>query len=300
MRRSTPRSRSRIAPVSRSDRSSSTGATTHSRPGCARRLPRSSRTPTALDRFVSEREAADLAHAAAFRAERYAIQTDQIARLADRLPLPRSGCRSCTRPTSAAPRSTCSPTRSHAGSRRCEARRAHRHTQRRHLLRQRRRRQDHDRGRDRARRRAPWAQRVRRDDRPRPASRRRARSRTPVRHRERDRPVALEWFEHNGAGREALRADARHEVDVRLSSSCATRPTRPKPSASWRTRSIATSPARWAARRNTWRWRSCTSCTTKAASTSSSSTRRRPATRSTSSTRRAGSRGCSTTASSGS
>ncbi len=43
---------------------------------------------TALDRFVSEREAADLAHAAAFRAERYAIQTDQIARLADRLPLP--------------------------------------------------------------------------------------------------------------------------------------------------------------------------------------------------------------------
>jgi anion-transporting ArsA/GET3 family ATPase len=43
---------------------------------------------TALDRFVSQREAADLAHAAAFRAERYAIQTDQIARLADRLPLP--------------------------------------------------------------------------------------------------------------------------------------------------------------------------------------------------------------------
>jgi arsenite-transporting ATPase len=43
---------------------------------------------TALDRFVSEREAADLAHAAAFRTERYAIQTDQIARLADRLPLP--------------------------------------------------------------------------------------------------------------------------------------------------------------------------------------------------------------------
>jgi anion-transporting ArsA/GET3 family ATPase len=41
-----------------------------------------------LDRFVSAREARDLAHAAAFRAERHDIQTEQIARLAERLPLP--------------------------------------------------------------------------------------------------------------------------------------------------------------------------------------------------------------------
>src|SRR3954468_5443314 len=39
-------------------------------------------------RFVSEREANDLAHAVAFRAERQAVQHEQIVRLADRLPLP--------------------------------------------------------------------------------------------------------------------------------------------------------------------------------------------------------------------
>jgi len=42
----------------------------------------------ALDRFVSPREAEDLAHAAAFRAARYAIQQEQASRLAERLPLP--------------------------------------------------------------------------------------------------------------------------------------------------------------------------------------------------------------------
>jgi anion-transporting ArsA/GET3 family ATPase len=40
-----------------------------------------------IDRFVSAREASDLAHAAAFRAERHEIQTEQIARLEERLPL---------------------------------------------------------------------------------------------------------------------------------------------------------------------------------------------------------------------
>lgn len=44
---------------------------------------------TACGRFVSEREANDLAHAAAFRAERHAVQREQITRLGDRLPLPR-------------------------------------------------------------------------------------------------------------------------------------------------------------------------------------------------------------------
>lgn len=46
------------------------------------------RDATTLDRFVSEREAGDLLHAAQFRAERHAIQHDQAVRLASRLPLP--------------------------------------------------------------------------------------------------------------------------------------------------------------------------------------------------------------------
>jgi anion-transporting ArsA/GET3 family ATPase len=41
-----------------------------------------------IDRFVSAREANDLVHAAAFRAMRHDIQAEQIARLAERLPLP--------------------------------------------------------------------------------------------------------------------------------------------------------------------------------------------------------------------
>jgi hypothetical protein len=40
-------------------------------------------------RFVSEREANDLARAAAFRSERHAVQHEQIARLGERLPLPK-------------------------------------------------------------------------------------------------------------------------------------------------------------------------------------------------------------------
>ncbi|MGO9875273.1 MAG: ArsA-related P-loop ATPase [Acidimicrobiia bacterium] len=43
----------------------------------------------ACGRFVSEREAKDLAHAAEFRAERHAVQHEQIVRLGERLPLPR-------------------------------------------------------------------------------------------------------------------------------------------------------------------------------------------------------------------
>ena len=39
-------------------------------------------------RFISEREANDLAHAAAFRSERHALQQEQIARLHEGLPLP--------------------------------------------------------------------------------------------------------------------------------------------------------------------------------------------------------------------
>jgi anion-transporting ArsA/GET3 family ATPase len=43
---------------------------------------------TALDRFVSPREADDLVRAAEFRAQRYALQQEQAARLAEKLPLP--------------------------------------------------------------------------------------------------------------------------------------------------------------------------------------------------------------------
>jgi anion-transporting ArsA/GET3 family ATPase len=43
----------------------------------------------ACDRFVSEREANDLARAAGFREERHALQREQITRLSARLPLPR-------------------------------------------------------------------------------------------------------------------------------------------------------------------------------------------------------------------
>ena len=42
----------------------------------------------AAGRFVSEREAADLAHAAAFRQERHDLQQEQIDRLRRELPLP--------------------------------------------------------------------------------------------------------------------------------------------------------------------------------------------------------------------
>jgi anion-transporting ArsA/GET3 family ATPase len=43
---------------------------------------------TALDVFVPDREAGDLAAAAAFRAERHSLQVTQVRRLAERLPLP--------------------------------------------------------------------------------------------------------------------------------------------------------------------------------------------------------------------
>jgi anion-transporting ArsA/GET3 family ATPase len=64
--------------------------------GCFERLPAGvaasaeaiTADAQACHRFVSEREATDLAHAAAFREERHALQHEQIARLRDRLALP--------------------------------------------------------------------------------------------------------------------------------------------------------------------------------------------------------------------
>jgi Mrp family chromosome partitioning ATPase len=64
--------------------------------GCFAPLPVAAAASTAAivadanrcDRFVSEREADDLAHAAAFLAERHDLQYEQIRRLRDRLPLP--------------------------------------------------------------------------------------------------------------------------------------------------------------------------------------------------------------------
>ena len=69
-----------------------------------------------LDVFVSDREARDLARAAAFRAERAAIQQHQADRLgADGCRSRRSGCRSSSPRTSAGARSSTSPTRSPPG-----------------------------------------------------------------------------------------------------------------------------------------------------------------------------------------
>ena len=51
-------------------------------------VPRVLADAEACGRFVSEREAIDLAHAIVFRAERQAVQHEQILRLRDRLPLP--------------------------------------------------------------------------------------------------------------------------------------------------------------------------------------------------------------------
>jgi anion-transporting ArsA/GET3 family ATPase len=65
--------------------------------GCYEPLPFTGERPSresiasdaaAIDRFVSPREADDLVAAAEFRAARYALQQEQAARLAHRLPLP--------------------------------------------------------------------------------------------------------------------------------------------------------------------------------------------------------------------
>ena len=56
---------------------------------CRRRRPtRSCADAERAGRFVSDREANDLAHAAAFREQRHDVQREQIDRLRDRLPLP--------------------------------------------------------------------------------------------------------------------------------------------------------------------------------------------------------------------
>ena len=82
-----------------------------------RRLPTRSRADAeALGRFVSRREADDLAHAAAFRARapRRAARADRAPRRAAAAPADRAAV-PASPPTSAAPRSTRSPTRSRAG-----------------------------------------------------------------------------------------------------------------------------------------------------------------------------------------
>ena len=92
----------------------------------------------------------------------------------------------------------------------------------------------------------------RRHHRPGQAPGRRARARGPHRHAEPDR---------RRLARRALGADARHEVHLRRPRRRQRRRRRSRPSASSRTASTATSPAPCRARRSTWRWRSSTSCT---------------------------------------
>ena len=70
----------------------------------------------ACGRFVSEREAHDLALALDFRATRHAVQREQIERLRAQAPVAdRSSSRSCSPPTSPGRRSTCWPARSPRG-----------------------------------------------------------------------------------------------------------------------------------------------------------------------------------------
>ena len=111
--------------------------------------------------------------------------------------------------------------------------------------------------------------RRRRHDRPGQAARQHARARRAVQRR-RARSTATRWDPERVAPiarRRAVGADARHEVDVRRARHAVRRRRRSRPSASSTTASTATSPARSRARRSTWRWRSCTSCTRRAAST---------------------------------
>ena len=122
---------------------------------------RSPPTRAALDRFVSQREADDLAHAAAFLEERHALQHEQIERLARAAAAcRRSSCRSSSTPTSRAAARHRSPTRSRAESSGCDDTASSElvdDRRDRHLLRHRRRRQDDDRGGARARRRTAAA-----------------------------------------------------------------------------------------------------------------------------------------------
>ena len=156
-----------------------------------------------------------------------------------------------------------------------------------HLRRLGRGRQDDDLGGDRDRDGGARAEGLRADDRPGQAARRLARPEGARQRGEAGRPGPVRGAGGRDQGR-AVGDDARRQGDLRR----AGRPpgarrgvARPGPRT---TASTSRSPAPWPARRSTWRWRSCSSCTARGASTCSSSTRRRPATRSTSSTRRNG------------
>ena len=273
--------------------------------GASRRSPTAS--PTTSDAIAArrggaaiassrEREADDLAHAAAFRAERHAraARADRPAR-ASGCRCRRSSCRSCSRPTSASPQidaladaltrgieravtppraspssSTDQPRRRSAAAAAASARRRPPRC-------------------SRSKARGTAATRASSRSTPRSDSPTRSGSSTlsdtpseidrePLgRRRHRPRPTARS---------SALMLDTKSTFDqlvTRNAGDARAGAAHPRQHAS-----TATSPARSAARRNTWRWRSCTSCTTTATSTSSSSTRRRRVTRSTSSTRRAG------------
>ena len=122
-----------------------------------------------------------------------------------------------------------------------------------HLRRSRRGGQDHHGGRHRGRGRPRRPAVVRGHHRPGQAARRRP---GPRRADQRGPPGRRPL----GRRRRAVGAHARHQDDVRRGGDAQRpfAPSRPAPSST--TGCIATSPAPWAGRRNTWRWRSCTSC----------------------------------------
>ena len=236
------------------------------------RRRRSSRDADALDRFVSPTARPnDLAHAAAFRerALRHPTRADRRGSR-DRLPLPQIQLPFVFTPDIGRPRSTCSPTRSRAGSRRCEQ-------PSRRLV-------DGAAASSSAAAAAASARR-----RPRRCialeGARRGRNACVVTidpakrladalglEQLSDTPSEIDRDRWDGVGTampggrlSALMLDTKSTFDALVTRNAADRGA--GANASSRTASTATSPARSAARRSTWRWRSCTSSTTKAAST---------------------------------
>ena len=225
----------------------------------------------AADRFVSQREGDDLAARGRVprRAARPPRRTDPAAPRAPAVAADRAAVRLQPRHHARAARHARRRVRG-AESSGCDDpdRRARRRPPHRHLLWHRRRRQDDDRRRARARERTSGAKCVRRDHRPRraasptpsasntsPTTRPRSTARSGPARRERRR-----------CRRTPVGAHARHQVDVRSCSSRATPRHPSRRSGSSTTASIATSPVRSVAPRSTWRWRSCTNCTTRATS----------------------------------
>ena len=258
-----------------------------------------------LDVFVSDREARDLAarRGVPRRARRDPAPPGRPARRsASRCR--RSGCRSCSPRTSGSTEIEHLADAFTAGVEGAVTRgsvgRGRRAGPRRRLLRQRRRRQDHDRRGARDGGRAARPARASSSPSTRPSgSPTRSGSTSCRTSRARSRPTRWDPKGERVAGRRALRDDARHEVDVRRARH-ALRGVAGADAADPRELLLPEHLLRALGHAGVHGdGEAARAATRKAASTSSSSTPRRAGTRSTSSTRRSGCSACSTTASSG-